>query len=178
MPDNSPPGPRRWSREELVSVLGQPAKEWATLTPVEEKDGVLEMGIVNVDAGTEGAVPFIQFLCYPNHRRDPETERKVWAELRALSEQNPNHRDPEREVRVMAGLRALGMDVAHPPHIRVEGLVGREAYLIASQLRDVWGHGCVAAARVREGEPETWVLVHVCARHRALGLVAEPLSSI
>jgi len=168
------PGTKRWSREELVSVLGQPAKEWATLTHVERKDGVARIGFGNVDIGTEGAVPCIQFLCYPNHHRDPEKERQVWAELRALSEQNPNHRDPEREVQVMAGLRALGMDVAHSAHIRGEGLVGFEAYLIASQLRDIWGHGCVAAARVREGEPETWVLVHVCARHRSLGLVADP----
>jgi len=139
------PGPKRWSREELVSKLGQPTREWATITRSEVRDGAQISMADEVGMDTEGAVPFMSFACYPNHRRDLEKERQLRDEIRSLREQE-----------------------AHPDLIR-------EA---AFQWPDLWGHGCVAASRIQQGEPETWVLVHVCARHMALGLVAEPLSSI
>jgi hypothetical protein len=125
----------RWSREELISILGQPSHEWASLSRFEVWGDAQHIFADEVDAATEGAVRYMQWRCN-SEPDDPEKRRQVRAEIRALIKQG----------------------------VRVE----------PNRLFDHMGIDCWAASRAKTGELEMWVLVHVCSRHRPLGLVAEP----
>ena len=100
-------GMKRYSRKELISLLGEPLK------PDERRKSVILLGDKDgvVRPAPPSAARVMTFDCYPNHKVDPERVQAVQDKIRAAAHQDPTG-ELYDEIREIAGMGCRAMSLA------------------------------------------------------------------